>query len=576
MFGKHVCFATSVYSDNGDLVTSATSHSSYDKSSDSHRSTCSNSPEIAKHKLEGPLAWWSGYTPLDSWTPPMPAQIPRFKGLIGVEPYIRFKCKSALEASDPGLLKTRNAEYKLADEVRLSQEWTNDPITNRDIRYDMCFFGEFDEVTSMLADIHVLDMVHGHSHAVTAKASPQSQGLTNLDQLPLGRIQENGGSMDQSMYEDEGPDGSADDTAGSPMTDPYDCSWGNKSAAEYIIPGLVPTEQADPYDCRWEDRMDIETPGVKEVPQDFEHEDDSMKEGLGPGLPMVEEEDAYDCGWEDAMEIQPAASSMTLGDEEDPYNCGWEDRPDDGEVLTALVMALERPEDPYDCGWGNQQDDGTAPISSVAIEDLYDCGWEYEEDANGVSQVANLEDPYDCRWGNDDADNLDVVSRHDPSNKQKGRWMHSPTPMYGLDIIDLTSSSASQRSESKKRYEPMSIEILEVIDLTSDAGSSQWNAFQEAGRSMHRAIQRLNSIRTDQRNEDTQNMVTDNSSGIPDQLPAGMLRANRRLVAAYGEAQDRVTELSEDLVAIYRLLDIHRRIMDLLDAMITNLQQGDE
>ncbi|KAG2100183.1 uncharacterized protein F5147DRAFT_777089 [Suillus discolor] len=503
MFGKHVRFATSVYSDDGDSATSATSHSSYDNSSDSHRSMCSNSLEIAKHKLEGPLAWWSGYTLLDSWTPPMPFQIPRFKGLIRVEPYIRFK------------------QYKLADKVRLSQEWTNDPIANRDIRYDMCFFGEFDEVTSMLADIHVLDMVHGH--AMTATAGPRSQGLTNLDRSPLGRIQENGGSMDQSMYEDEGPDGSVDDTAGSPMTDTYDCGWENKSAAEYIVPGLVPTEQADLYDCGWEDRMDIETPGVKEVPQDFEREDDSKKEGLGPGLPMVEEEDAYDCGWEDAMEIQPAASSMTLGDEEDPY----------------------------DCGWGNQQDDGAAPISSVATEDLYDCGWEYEEDANGVSQVANLEDPYDCGWGNDDADNLDVVSGHDPSNKQMGRRMHSPTPMYGLDIIDLTSSSASQRSESEKRYEPMSIEIPEVIDLTSDAGSSQWNTFQEAGQSMHRAIQRLNSIGTKQRNEDTQNMVTDHPSGIPDQLPAGTLRANRRLVAGYGEARDRVTELGEDLVAIY-------------------------
>jgi hypothetical protein len=133
MFGKRVRFATSVYSDDQDSVTSATSYSSYDNSSDSYRPSCSNSPEIAKHKFEGPLAWWSGYTPLDSWIPPMPSQIPRFKGLIGVEPYIRFKRKSGLEASDPGLLKTRNAEYKLADEVRLSQEWTNDPIANRDI-----------------------------------------------------------------------------------------------------------------------------------------------------------------------------------------------------------------------------------------------------------------------------------------------------------------------------------------------------------------------------------------------------------------------------------------------------------
>lgn len=71
-------------------------------------------------------------------------------------------------------------------------------------------------------------------------------------------------------------------------------------------------------------------------------------------------------------------------------------------------------------------------------------------------------------------------------------------------------------------------------------------------------------------------MVTDNPSGTPNQFPAGALRANRRLIVAYGEARDRVTELGEDVVAIYRLLDIHRRIMDPLDAMITHLQQGDE
>ncbi|KAG2052605.1 hypothetical protein BDR06DRAFT_1009453 [Suillus hirtellus] len=332
----------------------------------------------------------------------------------------------------------------------------------------------------------------------------------NLDQSPLGYIQENGGSMDRSMCDDEQPDKSADDITGSTM-DPYDCSWEESSAAEYIAQGLCiqekgssmdrsmcddeqpdkstndiarsPTmdpydcglkinlaakyitlglfsaEKVDLYDCGWEDHMDIEMPG----------------EGPATGLPMGEEEDAYDCGWEDAMEIQPAASSMTLSNKEDPY----------------------------DCGWGDQQKDTTVPISSTATEDLYDCGWEDEEDANRVSEVMNLEDPYDCGWGNDDTDNLDVVSRNDPSSKQLGRQMDSLTPMYRLDIIDLTSSSTSHRSESNQRYQPMTIEIPEVIDLMSDTGSSshtasQLNTFQEAGLSMHRAIQQLNSIGTHQ------------------------------------------------------------------------------
>jgi hypothetical protein len=133
MVRKSVRFATTVYSDDGDSDTTPTSYSSYVSSSDSHRSTYSTSPEVTNDKFKGPLAWWSGYTPLDSWIPPKLSQIPRFKGLIGVEPYIRFKRKSALETSDPGLLRTRMTEYNLADEVRLSQEWTHDPIVNKDI-----------------------------------------------------------------------------------------------------------------------------------------------------------------------------------------------------------------------------------------------------------------------------------------------------------------------------------------------------------------------------------------------------------------------------------------------------------
>ncbi|KAG2060995.1 hypothetical protein BDR06DRAFT_966804 [Suillus hirtellus] len=463
MFGKQVCFATAVYLDDDDSVTNATSDSSYVNSSDSLRSMCSNSPEVAKHKFKGPLTWWCGYTPLDSWILPVLSQIPRFKGLNGVEPYIRLK------------------QYNLADEVRLSQEWTNDPIANRDI------------------------------------------------------------------------------------------------TAEDLLSSLFSGEQADPYNCGWDDCMEVDTLGVKEDSNNFEWEDES-KNGLVLGLPMVEEEDTYDCGWEDAVDVQPTALSMTLGHQDDPYDCGWEHQLDDGAGLTDSVMTVECAEDPYNCRWSNQQDDGAAFISSVATEDLYDCGWEEEKDANSASLVAIPEDPYDCRWGSD-ADNQDIASRHDPQNRQISHQTNSLTPIDGLYIIDLTSSSGSPKSTRDARYGPMSIEILEVIDLMSDAGSgsasshrvSQWNTFQEASLLMHRAILCLNSIG----NASTRNMVEQNPAGMPNSLLAATLQVNHRLIGAYADVRDRVTELGEDVVAIYRLLDIHRCIMDPLDAMIMNLQQGD-
>ena len=49
--------------------------------------------------------------------------------------------------------------------------------------------------------------------------------------------------------------------------------------------------------------------------------------------------------------------------------------------------------------------------------------------------------------------------------------------------------------------------------------------------------------------------------------------ANRSLFGAYADAKDRVTELGADVIHIHRLLNIHRRIMDPLDAMITGIEQ---
>ena len=99
MFGKQVRFATAVYLDDDDSVTSATSDSSYVNSSDSLESNRSDSPEVARRDSKGPSPGGVGICPLDSWIPPRTSQIPRFKGLIGVN-LIRFKRKSAVEASD--------------------------------------------------------------------------------------------------------------------------------------------------------------------------------------------------------------------------------------------------------------------------------------------------------------------------------------------------------------------------------------------------------------------------------------------------------------------------------------------
>ncbi|KAG1868416.1 hypothetical protein F4604DRAFT_1927279 [Suillus subluteus] len=466
-------------------VTSTASQSSYSSYDIVSNSTSRDSPEAVQHKSHGPLAWWSGYTPLESWIPPKPGQIWRFKGLPGVEPYLKFK------------------RYKLAAEG-LQQEWTKDCSANQDIRYEMYFHEEGDKVTSMLAVIQVLDMVHGPHIAAMA-----------ILRLPV--------------HEDAGLDESMDDTPCSPTID------SSASGLEDPMEPMMSGGHEDSQHGGWMQSSDGWAPtmgisGAEEDLYDFGWEEPMDTKPTAPGITLGQEEDPYDCGWEDSMEVQPTTSVMTLRNEEDPYDFGWESQPDDCEV--------------------------TNPVTSrVTQEDPYDCGWDEPMDPDGVSPVADPDDPYDFGWDDIDDGHPNTISGQ---NAAAGN---------DLDVVDLTSSSGSCTQKREPSEVPLIIDGPDVIDLTSDAGSSsgrpsKHNAFVEAGQSMHRAIQRLNSLGTDHL--------------MANQLPAATFMANQRLLGAYAEAQDRTTELGNDLVAIYRLLDIHCCIMDPLDAMIANLEEDDQ
>lgn len=66
-------------------------------------------------------------------------------------------------------------------------------------------------------------------------------------------------------------------------------------------------------------------------------------------------------------------------------------------------------------------------------------------------------------------------------------------------------------------------------------------------------------------------IVMPNAAPYNKQTPATIFAVNQRLFSAYTEASNQVTELGEDVVAIFHLLDYHHRIMDPLDAMLLNL-----
>jgi hypothetical protein len=291
----------------------------------------------------------------------------------------------------------------------------------------MCFLGEFDEVTSMLAGashpiLHQIDsdlslkismsltwfmgvpmqqrLVHNLREAKTwtghLSVTYQRVVIPRMwDQCMNMR-----GRMDVSTRDTAWikltRSISANVTSGLPMADPYDCGWEDPSAAEQLDPGSSSGDRVDLYDCGWEDPMDVEMPGVQEDSNSLRWQDSSEKEG-----PSMVEEDAYDCGWEDPMEDQLTASVTTLGHQEDPYDCGWEAQPDDGAVIATSAPTPEHREDPYDCGWGDQPEDCVVPttvISSVVPEDPYDCGWEDQMNADNAAPLADPDDPYDCGW----------------------------------------------------------------------------------------------------------------------------------------------------------------------------------
>jgi hypothetical protein len=145
MVGKNL----RTYSSSGDLVTTSNSDSSY--SSYNGQSSCNGNSSYngqSSYESGSPLpsnslavlmahhqASWSRYAPLASWIPPDILDIPRFQGLIGLEPHLRFKRKSFASHwfGNANYTKWHFADYSLAD-IQPSQEMTNDPLANNDVR----------------------------------------------------------------------------------------------------------------------------------------------------------------------------------------------------------------------------------------------------------------------------------------------------------------------------------------------------------------------------------------------------------------------------------------------------------
>ncbi|KAG2089738.1 uncharacterized protein F5147DRAFT_658338 [Suillus discolor] len=238
--------------------------------------------------------------------------------------------------------------------------------------------------------------------------------------------------------------------------------------------------------------------------------------------------DPHDCGW-DNPSLQGSAEAYAsewhhpghdvgiAGSSElvaDAYNCGWDDVMHDESIMLAV-------EDRYDCGWGDPMD--TDKLFPVVMEE------QHHEDVD--PSVA--EDPYDCGWD--------------------GREVE-PTVTAGDDMVDLVSSGMP-------------------IGMPSTHAGNENNVFQHAEHSMRHAIRHLRSIWHQDVNSYLNNILPTTEGGR-DPMPALTHMANRDGLGKYSDAVIKATELSEGIATIHHFLNVHRRLMEQLDDMITTCERG--
>ncbi|KAG1836717.1 hypothetical protein C8R48DRAFT_782883 [Suillus tomentosus] len=484
----------------------------------------------------------------------------------------------------------------------------SDAVGKKEKKYEMCFNGDFDEVTSMLSDMYIVELLRTpnfltarHSKSVDINASPPSR----TSEEGYARPEEHPAQL-STLHED---------IQSTPRKyQPYDCGWDDS-----ISNGSLPPEvraPTDPYNCGWVD--DIAATFPEAIIQSQEKSTDAMSEGenlTGTSHPTGEEvveptiqtDDPYNCGWDDlVIEDAPALSESWT---QDPYDCGWGDIVDaaapqateeDNAAKSPCSERIGLTNDPHDAGWDDAMENCKGP--PTACTDSYDCGWDdTTAPEENIMHEGSTDDPYDCGWDLStdtmphSPEMMEEDAAHDSDRGRADGMVHSDPGKDRTDDRydlgwDVPMEEAKIRRQSIEQTINKETDVIdltmsegtEVIDLTSSPTNSVAdrsvsipgsNMFEEAGESMRRAMRRLNSIGHSDFDRFVRNIVAPETGLVSDPRPAHTFMANRHLFGAYAEARDRVTDLGADVINIHRLLNIHRRIMNPLDAMITRLEQ---
>ncbi|KAG2341719.1 hypothetical protein BDR05DRAFT_949543 [Suillus weaverae] len=296
-----------------------------------------------------------------------------------------------------------------------------------------------------------------------------------------------------------------DDTIGSPATDPYGCGWEEDPPNLHTAMPLL--TQEDPYGLGWEDATFIEPPTIASALEDGLH---------GCKSDDIDEDDPYDCRWQDGIDLEAMALTVTpVGDEEeDMYDCGWDDGMDVGQGTVALPSDATS-EDPYDCGWDAPMDVDIADHWDVEIH------------------------PNDHRSMPSDRHSDSVLSSQDSSNGSKEGLCHlcsveSILAPAGWNLPSKTISHIKKEPDD----ETMTNRNLGFIDLTLPSPPTSCGAF-------------IDLTSPTSSNNHIQEIVMPNVAPMNNPSPAAIFMVNWRLFGVYADASNQVTELGEDVVAIY-------------------------
>ncbi|KAG1905001.1 uncharacterized protein F5891DRAFT_1183663 [Suillus fuscotomentosus] len=420
----HVRCATPTMSNPGDEVSSYADDklSSIDSTESQYRcSTPTDSLVQDRRALEeDPIDWWGTYVPLESWIPPKSESIPTFQGIIGLESYPVYKCKFYITPIRPGILKTSPL---------------NDSMGKKEKKYELCFNGDFDEVTSMLSDMYVTELLRTPNflrgqHSRTIKGPVELGGATSEDSA---KSQTSPNAISPVM----------DSTI---LQDPYDCGWddptvdGAAAVHEFSAP--------DSYNCGWEDGTTAPEEAAKPgdgnaISEECMPNSQTSPHPMDP-VPdsMTLIDDPYDCGWDGA--IAPS-NQLSMPD---PYDCGWEDQtaapnevimpgersdndePEEGEYYLGSQHLITQPQSRLGC------------IEPIPADDVYQSEWDDPMVNRAVSlNESAAADPYDCGW----EDSVDTeasamnVSSEERLNPSQDEGINQPSCQEGRDSTDDTA-----------------------------------------------------------------------------------------------------------------------------------------